>query len=44
MDGMKEVVGFFIFSYLEDNFCVLRPFDSFCVRGLYEIFTFFSIS
>lgn len=30
---MKEVTGLFLFSYLEDNFCFLRPFDLFCVRG-----------
>lgn len=44
MARMKEVMGFFIFSYLGDDVCVLKPLDPFCGKGLYEIFMFFSIS
>lgn len=35
MASVTKVIGFFIFSYLEDNCYCLRSFDPFCVRGVH---------
>lgn len=44
---IKEVTGLFLFSYLEDNFCFLRPFDLFVwgvVWNLHVLFYFLTKS